>query len=125
MKVSADLQQARVYYTTLGDEKAQRSRRGRSTARRRSSAASSASASGCGASPELEFFFDETIEKQRSHRADPPGPRRARRAGQARTPARARRLTGRDDDDQGTSSTADRPAPSRQIRDAILRASAS
>ena len=64
VKVTADLQQARVYYTTLGDEKARREsaraleratpflRRqlGQRLRLRRA--------------PELQFFFDESIERQ-------------------------------------------------------------
>jgi len=64
VKVTPDLQQARVYYTTLGDEKARReTQRGLERARpmmRR-----------CLAQrmrlkrvPELQFFFDEAIERQ-------------------------------------------------------------
>ena len=44
--VSPDLQLARVYYTALGDEKAQRNRRARSSAPRRSSAGRSDRACG-------------------------------------------------------------------------------
>jgi ribosome-binding factor A len=64
VKVTSDLQQARVYYTTLGDEKARREsaraleratpflRRqlGQRLRLRRA--------------PELQFFFDESIERQ-------------------------------------------------------------
>jgi ribosome-binding factor A len=64
VKVTPDLQQARVYYTTLGDDKARREciraheratpvlRRplGRRLRRRRI--------------PELQFFFDESVERQ-------------------------------------------------------------
>jgi ribosome-binding factor A len=64
VKVTADLQQARVYYTTLGDQKARRDSQraleraspflrrqlGRRLRLRRI--------------PELQFFFDESIERQ-------------------------------------------------------------
>ena len=51
VKVTADLQHARVYYTALGDEKARGSQRGRSSARRRSCAARSPDACASGACP--------------------------------------------------------------------------
>jgi ribosome-binding factor A len=62
--VTADLQQARVYYSTLGDERARReSRRALDRAapflRRRIG-----SRLRLKRVPELEFFFDESIEKQ-------------------------------------------------------------
>jgi ribosome-binding factor A len=64
VKVTPDLQQARVYYTTLGDEKARRESQraleratpflrrqlGRRVRLRRV--------------PELQFFFDESVERQ-------------------------------------------------------------
>jgi ribosome-binding factor A len=64
VKVSPDLQQARVYYTTMGDEKARKETRkaldrakpflrrlvGQRLRLRRV--------------PELDFFFDESVEKQ-------------------------------------------------------------
>jgi ribosome-binding factor A len=64
VKVTPDLQQARVYYTTMGDDKARRESRraleratpflrrqlGRRLRLRRI--------------PELQFFFDESIERQ-------------------------------------------------------------
>ena len=49
VKVTPDLQQARVYYTTLGDERRGARPRGRSSARPRSCGGSSAAGCGCGA----------------------------------------------------------------------------
>ena len=51
VQVTADLQQARVYYTTLGDAAAGRRPRGRSSGRCRSCAGRSASGCACGACP--------------------------------------------------------------------------
>jgi ribosome-binding factor A len=64
VKVSPDLQIARVYYTTLGDEKARREsqralERARPLFRRRL-----AERLRLRRVPELEFFFDESIERQ-------------------------------------------------------------
>ena len=64
VKVTPDLQQARVYYTTLGDEKARRdTERGLKRAiplfRRHL-----AKRLRLKRVPELQFFFDESIEKQ-------------------------------------------------------------
>jgi ribosome-binding factor A len=64
VKVTPDLQQARVYYTTIGDDKARRD-----TAKALGRAAPFLRR-GIGQRlrlrrvPELEFFFDESIEKQ-------------------------------------------------------------
>ena len=64
VKVTPDLQQARVYYTTMGDEKARReTERGLKRAvplfRRRL-----AERLRLKRVPELQFFFDESIERQ-------------------------------------------------------------
>jgi ribosome-binding factor A len=61
--VSADLQHARVYYTTLGDEKARRE-----TARALDRALPFLRRQLAGRlrlrrAPELEFFFDESVER--------------------------------------------------------------
>ncbi len=63
VKVSPDLQQARVYYTTLGDDKARRESaraldRATPFLRRQVS-----QRLGLKRAPELSFFFDEAIEK--------------------------------------------------------------
>jgi ribosome-binding factor A len=64
VKVTPDLQQARVYYTTLGDEKA---RRETERALQRASAflrRQLGSRLRLRRVPELQFFFDESIERQ-------------------------------------------------------------
>lgn len=80
VKVSPDLQLARVYYTTLGDTKA------RSETRRALQRATPFLRRQVGQRlrlrrvPELEFFFDESIERgdrieriiQELHKAEPP-----------------------------------------------------
>ena len=64
VKVTPDLQQARVYYTTLGDEK------GRRETERALQRASAFLRRQLGSRlrlrrvPELQFFFDESIERQ-------------------------------------------------------------
>ena len=61
--VTPDLQQARVYYTTLGDEKARRESSralGRATPFLRRQIGQRLRLKRV---PELEFFFDESIEK--------------------------------------------------------------
>ena len=63
VKVSPDLQQARVYYTTIGDEKARRESAkalGRATPFLRRQVAQRLRLK---RAPELSFFFDEAIEK--------------------------------------------------------------
>ncbi len=64
VKVTPDLQQARVYYTTLGDEKARREtgralQRANAFLRRQLG-----SRLRLRRVPELQFFFDESIERQ-------------------------------------------------------------
>jgi ribosome-binding factor A len=64
VKVTPDLQQARVYYTTLGDEKA---RRDTARALQRATAFLRRQLGGrlrLRRVPELQFFFDESIERQ-------------------------------------------------------------
>ena len=64
VKVTPDLQQARVYYTTLGDEKARRDTERalqRATAFLRRQLGSRLRLRRV---PELQFFFDESIERQ-------------------------------------------------------------
>jgi ribosome-binding factor A len=63
VEVTADLQHARVYYTTLGDEKA---RRESARALERASPFLRRQLAGrirLRRAPELQFFFDESIEK--------------------------------------------------------------
>ena len=63
VKVTPDLQQARVYYTTLGDEKARRESAkalGRATPFLRRQIGSRLRLKRV---PSLEFFFDESIER--------------------------------------------------------------
>ena len=63
VEVSADLQHANVYYTTLGDEKAQRELAG---ALQRASPFLRRQLAGrlrLRRAPELQFFFDESIER--------------------------------------------------------------
>ena len=57
-KVTTDLQIARVYYTSFGDDKASARARKRSSGRRRSCGVSSASDSGSGGYPDFEFFYE-------------------------------------------------------------------
>ena len=65
VKVTADLQQARVYYTTLGDAKARKRDEPRARARDAVPAPADRPAGcGCGACPSSQFFFDESIERQ-------------------------------------------------------------
>ena len=64
VKVSPDLQVARVYYTSLGDDGRARTRRRRSSAPRRSSGARSGGRLRLRRVPELEFRFDESIANQ-------------------------------------------------------------
>ena len=62
VSVTPDLQLARVYYTSLGDEKAQkRNGQGARTAPRPSCAARSPSACASGACRRLEFFYDKSV----------------------------------------------------------------
>ena len=64
VKVTPDLQQARVYYTTLGDEKGRRETERalqRATAFLRRQLGSRLRLRRV---PELQFFFDESIERQ-------------------------------------------------------------
>ena len=64
VKVTPDLQQARVYYTTLGDEKGRRDTERalqRATAFLRRQLGSRLRLRRV---PELQFFFDESIERQ-------------------------------------------------------------
>ena len=64
VKLTADLQQARVYYTTLGDEKARRESAralGRATPFLRRQLGQRLRLR---RAPELQFFFDESIERQ-------------------------------------------------------------
>jgi ribosome-binding factor A len=64
VKVTADLQQARVYYTTLGDEQARRESAralGRATPFLRRQLGQRLRLR---RAPELQFFFDESIERQ-------------------------------------------------------------
>jgi ribosome-binding factor A len=64
VKVTPDLQQARVYYTTLGDEKGRRETERalqRATAFLRRHLGSRLRLRRV---PELQFFFDESIERQ-------------------------------------------------------------
>jgi ribosome-binding factor A len=64
VKVTADLQMARVYYTTLGDEKARRESAralGRATPFLRRQIGQRLRLR---RAPELQFFFDESIERQ-------------------------------------------------------------
>ena len=63
VKVTPDLQQARVYYTTMGDEKARREteralRRATPLLRRHLGAALRLKRV-----PDLQFFFDESVER--------------------------------------------------------------
>jgi ribosome-binding factor A len=63
VEVSADLQHARVYYTALGDEKA---RRESARALERASSFLRRQLAGrlrLRRAPELQFFYDESIEK--------------------------------------------------------------
>ena len=80
----------RIYYTTLGDEKA-RSETGAGARPRHAVPAPPGrpAGCGCGACPSWQFFFDESIEQQRPHRAHPPGTasRRAERPPAAGRPA--------------------------------------
>ena len=103
VSVTADLQQARVYYTTLGDDKAKRESKraleravpflrrqlGRRLRLRRI--------------PELQFFYDESIERgdrierillelEAERAANPP-------AGEGETPAAGSSQTGNDEPD--------------------------
>ena len=64
VKVSADLQVARVFYTTLGDRRRGARPHARSSGPRRSSGARSAAGCGCARVPEIEFRFDEAIAHQ-------------------------------------------------------------
>ena len=115
VKVTPDLQLARVYYTTLGDDKAQReSARARSSARRRSCAASSASGCGCGACPSSTFFYDESIaDRIASSRSSRSSKRTATDAGDD--------ADRRDDDDPATTTES---APCGKSASAIRRAAA-
>ena len=64
VKVTADLQQARVFYTTIGDEKARKESSkalGRATPFLRRHIGRRLRLKRV---PELDFFFDESIEKQ-------------------------------------------------------------
>jgi ribosome-binding factor A len=64
VKVSPDLQQARVYYTTIGDEKARKETAkalGRATPFLRRQIGSRIRLKNV---PVLEFFYDESIERQ-------------------------------------------------------------
>ena len=64
VKVTPDLQQARVYYTTIGDEAARRETRkalGRATPFLRRQIGQRLRLKRV---PELDFFFDESVEKQ-------------------------------------------------------------
>ena len=74
VKVSPDLQLARVYYTSMGDDKALRTRRRRSAAPRRSCGGRSAQRLRLRRAPELQFFYDQSIAPPGPHRADPAGP---------------------------------------------------
>ena len=64
VKVTPDLQQARVYYTTIGDEAARKETRkalGRATPFLRRQIGQRLRLKRV---PELDFFFDESVEKQ-------------------------------------------------------------
>jgi ribosome-binding factor A len=64
VKVTPDLQQARVYYTTIGDDKARKETRkalGRATPFLRRHIGQRLQLRRV---PELDFHFDETVEKQ-------------------------------------------------------------
>ena len=64
VKVSPDLQVARVYYTTLGDDQGAARPRARSSGRRRSSAGRSARPSGCAACPNCASSSTRSVEHQ-------------------------------------------------------------
>ena len=64
VQLSPDLQSARVYYTSLGDEAAARIRRARSGVPCRSCAGRSDRGSASSAVPELTFMYDDSIAGQ-------------------------------------------------------------
>ena len=65
VKVSPDLQLARVFYTLLGDDEARKdTERGARRARRRSCAGRSAPAIRLRRVPEIRFEFDQSVENQ-------------------------------------------------------------